>query len=154
MTKSHSARYVTKDAYNECCNFSHANTRSHWAGHKNRILFMQELLESRQLDVDRVDGLIPIVKAYAGMHGGTFEALAESNIDGLVIEALGAGNLPPQTLPPLKITGETNPSRTSLPLFQRYCRTCLWLFWRRERTAGDGVIFCNSINSQKPESNC
>ena len=112
---------------------------------------MQELLESRQLDVDRVDGLIPIVKAYAGMHGELFEALAESNIDGLVIEALGAGNLPPPNITAAKkITGETNPSRTSLPLFQRYCRTCLWLFWRRKKELQEmGVIFCNSINSQK-----
>ncbi|RTK47832.1 asparaginase, partial [Enterococcus faecalis] len=56
----------------------------------------------RHLDVDRVDGLFPIVKAYAGMTGELFDALADSLIDGLVIEALGAGNLPPQTIEPLK----------------------------------------------------
>ena len=68
---------------------------------KSNIIHAGTIRES-PIDVDRVDGLIPIVKAYAGMHGELFEALAESNIDGLVIEALGAGNLPPQTLPPLK----------------------------------------------------
>ena len=36
------------------------------------------------------------------MTGELFDALADSLIDGLVIEALGAGNLPPQTIEPLK----------------------------------------------------
>jgi L-asparaginase len=48
------------------------------------------------LDIETVDGVVPIVKAYAGMSGEVFDLLPVERLDGLVIEALGAGNLPPE----------------------------------------------------------
>ncbi|MGC2935907.1 asparaginase, partial [Enterococcus faecium] len=69
---------------------------------KNRILLLQEVLETKRLDISAVDGTIPIVKAYAGMQGDLLEAIAHTKVVGLVIEALGAGNLPPQALAALE----------------------------------------------------
>lgn len=146
----HSARYVTKTHTTNVATFRTPTLGPIGLVTKNRILFMQELLESRQLDVDRVDGLIPIVKAYAGMHGELFEALAESNIDGLVIEALGAGNLPPQTLPPLKkLLAKQIPVVLVSRCFNGIAEPVYGYSGGGKELQEMGVIFCNSINSQK-----
>lgn len=146
----HSARYVTKTHTTNVATFRTPTLGPIGLVTKNRILFMQELLESRQLDVDRVAGLIPIVKAYAGMHGELFEALAESNIDGLVIEALGAGNLPPQTLPPLKkLLAKQIPVVLVSRCFNGIAEPVYGYSGGGKELQEMGVIFCNSINSQK-----
>lgn len=146
----HSARYVTKTHTTNVATFRTPTLGPIGLVTKNRILFMQELLESRQLDVDLVDGLIPIVKAYAGMHGELFEALAESNIDGLVIEALGAGNLPPQTLPPLKkLLAKQIPVVLVSRCFNGIAEPVYGYSGGGKELQEMGVIFCNSINSQK-----
>ncbi|MCR1928144.1 asparaginase [Enterococcus gallinarum] len=146
----HSARYVTKTHTTNVATFRTPTLGPIGLVTKNRILFMQELLESRQLDVDRVDGLIPIVKAYSGMHGELFEALAESNIDGLVIEALGAGNLPPQTLPPLKkLLAKQIPVVLVSRCFNGIAEPVYGYSGGGKELQEMGVIFCNSINSQK-----
>ncbi|MCD5003307.1 asparaginase [Enterococcus saccharolyticus] len=146
----HAARYVTKTHTSNVATFRTPTLGPIGLVSKRRILFMQELLETPHWDVDNVDGLIPIIKAYAGMHGELFEGLLQTDIDGLVIEALGAGNLPPDTLPPLKKMLEKNipvvlVSRCfngiAEPVYD-YLGGCCEL---QEM----GVVFCNSINSQK-----
>lgn len=47
-------------------------------------------------------------QALAGMDSTLFDALLSTDLDGLVIEALGAGNLPPAALPGLKKILEKN----------------------------------------------
>ncbi|MEN2287315.1 asparaginase, partial [Enterococcus lactis] len=69
---------------------------------KIRILFLQDLLETKRLDISAVNGTFPIVKAYAGMQGDLLEAIAHTKVDGLVIDALGAGNLRPHGLAALE----------------------------------------------------
>jgi L-asparaginase len=146
----HSARYVTKTHTTNVATFRTPTLGPIGLVTKNRILFMQELLESRQLDVDHVDGLIPIVKAYAGMSGELFEALAESPIDGLVIEALGAGNLPPQTLPPLKrLLAKQIPIVLVSRCFNGIAEPVYSYSGGGKELQELGIIFCNSINSQK-----
>ncbi len=98
----HSARYVTKTHTTNVATFRTPTLGPIGLVTKNRILFLQELLETKRLDISAVDGTIPIVKAYAGMQGDLLEAIAHTKVDGLVIEALGAGNLPPQALAALE----------------------------------------------------
>lgn len=43
-----------------------------------------------------------MIKAYAGMDGTLFDAINKENTKGLVLEGLGAGNVPPQTLPAIQ----------------------------------------------------
>lgn len=69
---------------------------------KNRPIFLKEVREKTILPVISVDGSIPIIKVYAGMDSTLFDLVAKQKVDGLVIEALGAGNLPPATLAGLK----------------------------------------------------
>ncbi len=146
----HSARYVTKTHTTNIATFRTPTLGPIGLVTKHRILFMQELLNSQQIDVDRVDGLFPIMKAYAGMTGELFEALAESQIDGLVIEALGAGNLPPQTIEPLKkLIDRQIPVVLVSRCFNGIAEPVYDYPGGGIELQQLGIIFCNSINSQK-----
>lgn len=146
----HSARYVTKTHTTNVATFRTPTLGPVGLVTKNRIIFLQELLPSTHWDVDAVDGIIPIVKAYAGMDGELFEALAQNKIDGLVIEALGAGNLPPQTLSPLKKLLHKN---IPIVLVSRCFNGIAEPVYDYEGGGKElqelGIIFCSGINSQK-----
>jgi L-asparaginase len=130
----HAARYVTKTHTTNVATFRTPTLGPIGLVTKTRILFMQELLDTQYLDISTADGLIPIVKAYAGMHGDLLEAFAHTKVDGLIIEALGAGNLPPQTIGRIEKTIESKSTDCfGLSLFQWIGRTCLRLCWRRKR---------------------
>ena len=91
----HSARYVTKT---HTTNVSTFQTPTHGPVGlltKNKINYFHKDSENQHLDVATVHGKVPIVKAFAGMTGEILDLLNLEQLDGLVIEALGAGNLPP-----------------------------------------------------------
>jgi len=91
----HSARYVTKT---HTTNISTFQTPTHGPVGlltKNKIIYFHKDSENQHLDVATVHGKVPIVKAFAGMTGEILDLLNLEQLDGLVIEALGAGNLPP-----------------------------------------------------------
>lgn len=146
----HSARYVTKTHTTNVATFRTPTLGPIGLVTKTRILFMQEILATENLDVDAVTGLIPIVKAYAGMHSELFEALANSEIDGLVIEALGAGNLPPDTLKPLqKMLERQIPIVLVSRCFNGVAEPVYSYEGGGKQLQDMGVIFCTNINSQK-----
>lgn len=146
----HSARYVTKTHTTNVATFRTPTLGPIGLVTKSRILFMQELLPAPHWDVDRVDGLIPIIKAYAGMHGELFTALAQSSIDGLVIEALGAGNLPPDTLPPLQqMLNRGLPIVLVSRCFNGVAEPVYSYTGGGRQLQEMGIIFSNSLNSQK-----
>lgn len=146
----HSARYVTKTHTTNVATFRTPTLGPIGIVTKQRILFMQELLETKQLDTKTVTGLIPIVKAYAGMHGDLIEALGESEVDGLVIEALGAGNLPPETIPAIKkLLAKEVPIVLVSRCFNGIAEAVYEYAGGGKELQELGVIFCNSINSQK-----
>lgn len=146
----HSARYVTKTHTTNVSTFRTPTLGPIGLITKNRILFMQELLLSTHLDISSVDGLIPIVKAYAGMHGDFFDVLAQTKVDGLVIEALGAGNLPPQTIGALsKLLTQRVPIVLVSRCFNGIAEPVYSYAGGGKELEDMGVIFCNSINSQK-----
>ncbi len=121
----HSARYVTKTHTTNVATFRTPTLGPIGLVTKNRILFLQELLETKRLDISAVDGTIPIVKAYAGMQGDLLEAIAHTKVDGLVIEALGAGISSTSLSCFGKASCPKNPCSTCFSLFQWNRRACL-----------------------------
>ncbi|MHC5247679.1 asparaginase [Enterococcus sp. LJL90] len=146
----HTARYVTKTHTTNVATFRTPTLGPIGIITKLHIRFMQELTGSDRIDIQAVNGLIPIVKGYAGMHGDLIEALSESAIDGLVIEGLGAGNLPPQTLPALK---KLLAKKVPVVLVSRCFNGIVEPIYDYQGGGQElqqlGVIFCNGINSQK-----
>ena len=94
----HAAKYVTKTHTTNVATF---NTPTHGPlgiVMKHEILFFKTAEPRVRFNLDQISGTIPIIKAYAGMGlgDGIISLLDPKKIDGVVIEALGAGNLPPE----------------------------------------------------------
>ncbi len=93
---------------------------------KNRIFILAGTFRNKATGHFRVDGTIPIVKAYAGMQGDLLEAIAHTKVDGLVIEAFRCGESPSTSLSCFgKASCPKNPCSTCFSLFQWNRRACL-----------------------------
>lgn len=92
----HAAKYVTKT---HTTNISTFQTPTHGPlgiVMKHDILFFKTAEPRIRFDLKAISGTVPIIKAYAGMgRGSIISILGPENVDGVVIEALGAGNVPP-----------------------------------------------------------
>lgn len=98
----HTARYVTKTHTTNVATFRTPTFGPIGIVSKNTVLFFQKLVQLDHFPVEQITKRVPLLKAYAGMDGALFEAVLDQQADGLVIEALGAGNLPPAVLPSLQ----------------------------------------------------
>lgn len=146
----HSARYVTKTHTSNVATFLTPTLGPVGLINKNRILFLQKIIEIPHLDVTTVEGLIPIVKAYAGMHGEILEVLTQTKIDGLVIEAFGAGNLPPDTMAPLQhMIQQGIPVVLVSRCFNGLAEPVYSYPGGGKELSDLGMIFCTNLSSQK-----
>ncbi|MEO1768206.1 asparaginase [Candidatus Enterococcus ferrettii] len=147
----HSARYVTKTHTTNVATFRTPTLGPVGLVTKSKILFMQELPTATRYDVASIDAMIPIIKAFAGMQGTFFELLDHAmGVDGVVVEALGAGNLPPATLPSLQnLLNKDMPIVLVSRCFNGIAEPVYDYRGGGIELAEKGVIFCRGINSQK-----
>ncbi|MGM0237859.1 asparaginase [Enterococcus sp. AZ103] len=147
----HSARHVTKTHTTNVATFRTPTLGPIGLVTKTHILFLQELPDTTHYDIQSVDSMIPIIKAYAGMQGKFFEILTQTDwVDGLVIEALGAGNLPPQTLGALDtLIQKKLPVVLVSRCFNGIAEPVYDYHGGGVELAEKGVIFCPGINGQK-----
>ena len=93
----HAAKYVTKTHTTNVSTFQTPTHGPLGIIMKHEILFFKRAEKRVRFDREAISGTVPIVKAYAGMgDSGIISFLSPDNIDGLVVEALGAGNMPPK----------------------------------------------------------
>ncbi|MBM7635368.1 asparaginase [Streptococcus saliviloxodontae] len=93
----HAAKYVTKTHTTNVSTFQTPTHGPLGIIMKHDILFFKTAEPRVRFDLEEISGTIPIVKAYAGMGGeGIISFLGPHNVQGVVIEALGAGNMPPR----------------------------------------------------------
>ncbi|QIL46918.1 asparaginase [Vagococcus coleopterorum] len=146
----HTARYVTKTHTTNVATFRTPTFGPVGLVTKHKVSFYQQLLTSHTLDIANVSARIPIVKAYAGMDSEILDLLADSQIDGLVIEALGAGNLPPKTVPAIEAMIAKNiPVILVSRCFNGVAEGVYGYEGGGIQLEKKGVIFCNGLNSQK-----
>ncbi|UQS84417.1 asparaginase [Apilactobacillus apisilvae] len=98
----HTARYVTKTHTTNVATFRTPTFGPIGIISKHHPAFFQELIQSEVVNIDNVCDGVFLIKGFAGMDGTLFDALNNDNTKGLVIEGLGAGNLPPETLPSIQ----------------------------------------------------
>lgn len=94
----HTAAYVTKTHTTNVATFQTPTFGPIGLVSKSQVLYFQNHLHQEHYKLDQVGKSVCLLKSYAGMDGRLIDAVRESGADGLVIEALGAGNLPPQTV--------------------------------------------------------
>ncbi|WP_459523890.1 asparaginase [Leuconostoc lactis] len=89
----HAARFVTKTHTTNVATFGSPISGTMGLLTKHQIIYFYDLPKRHVLPINSVKQNIPVLKAYAGMDGQLLELLAAAKIDGIIIEALGAGNL-------------------------------------------------------------
>ncbi|EFW88686.1 MULTISPECIES: asparaginase [Streptococcus] len=93
----HAAKYVTKTHTTNVSTFKTPIHGPLGIIMKHDILFFRTAEPRVRFDLQDISGTVPIIRAYAGMGGdGIISFLNPSNVQGVVIEALGAGNMPPR----------------------------------------------------------
>lgn len=146
----HTARYVTKTHTTNVATFRTPTFGPVGLVTKHIVTFYQQLITSHTLDIESATARIPIVKAYTGMDAVILDILAESHIDGLVIEALGAGNLPPKTISAIDgMIAKGIPVILVSRCFNGVAEGVYSYEGGGIQLERKGVIFCNGLNSQK-----
>lgn len=91
----HNAKFVTKTHTTNVATFQTPTFGPCGLVTKESVIFFQKLTTYERYPIQQVTKAnVQLLKAYAGMDSFLLEQLAKSKCDGVVIEALGAGNLP------------------------------------------------------------
>lgn len=89
----HAAKYVTKTHTTNVGTFQTPTHGPLGLVMKHEILYFKTAEPRVRFDLDQIQGLVPIIPAYAGMKTELLQMLDPAALDGLIIEAFGAGNL-------------------------------------------------------------
>lgn len=95
----HHAKFVTKTHTTNVATFQTPTFGPCGLVTKESVIFFQKLTAYERFPINTLtQSNVQLIKAYAGMDSFLLEQLAQARCDGVVIEALGAGNLPPSCL--------------------------------------------------------
>jgi L-asparaginase len=116
----------------------------------HQILFHYNPLLQKKLPVQEMSKKVGLLKAYAGMDSSMFLALRDMAYDGIVIEALGQGNLPPGSIRGIEMLIN---SGCPVVVVSR-CQSGFVYPTYDHQGGGShlkdlGVIFCHGVNGQK-----
>lgn len=146
----HTARYVTKTHTSNVATFQTPTFGPIGLISKNEVLFFQKLIEEEIYTINNVAKKVYLLKIYAGMDGTLFDAINQPTTDGLVIEALGAGNLPPAALPALRrLLAKAIPVVLVSRSFNGIAQDVYDYVGGGKRLKEDGVIFTNGLSGPK-----
>ncbi len=146
----HTARYVTKTHTTNVATFRTPTFGPVSAITKNRALFFSELIRQTYIPIEQVSDHVYLLKAYSGMSGKLLAPLANDQTKGLVIEALGAGNLPPAVLPELEdLLSQKIPVVLVSRCFNGTAESVYDYEGGGVRLQKMGAIFCHGLNGQK-----
>lgn len=148
----HTARYVTKTHTTNVSTFRTPTFGPIGIVSKNNVTFFEELLNHRALPINHVIDHVYLLKGYAGMDAELLEFIASdaSHANGLVIEALGAGNLPPRVLENLqKIIDKNIPVVLVSRCFNGVAEDVYDYEGGGVQLKKMGVTFCRGLNGQK-----
>ena len=90
----HAAKYVTKTHTTNVSTFQTPTHGPLGLVMKKEVLFFKTAEPRVRFDLREIKGVVPIISAYAGMKTELLDLLDVQQMDGLIIEAFGAGNLP------------------------------------------------------------
>ncbi len=114
------------------------------------VFFNRAPIKLETFTTGKINPKVDMIKVYAGMDEKFFKFSAESNIDGLVVEAMGVGNVPPAAFEGIKYVREKGipvvlvsrcPSGETIDTYS-YPGAGKWL-------KKEGVIFAEFLNGQK-----
>ncbi len=117
---------------------------------RGRVIFNRLPRKLETIETEKINCNVDLIKVYAGMDDKFFKCSADSDIDGLVIEAMGVGNVPPEAFEGIKYVRDKGipvvltsrcPAGETLDIYG-YPGAGKWL-------KKEGVIFSEYLNGQK-----
>lgn len=117
---------------------------------RGHVWFNRQPRKLEVIETDNINSNVDIIKVYAGIKENIFKLIADTNIDGLVVEALGVGNVPPPAFEGIKYVLSKNipvvlvsrcPAGEIIDIYS-YEGAGKWL-------KKNGVIFSEYLNGQK-----
>lgn len=146
----HAAKYVTKTHTTNVSTFQTPTHGPLGLVTKRDILYFKTAEPRVRFDLSTVTGVVPIIKAYADMDSVLLDSLSHSAISGLVIEALGAGNLPPTILPAIqKLLKQNIPVVLVSRCFNGIAEPVYAYQGGGIQLEQDGILFVKELNAQK-----
>lgn len=146
----HAAKYVTKTHTTNVSTFQTPTHGPLGLVTKREILYFKTAEPRVRFDLTTISGTVPIIKAYADMDSVLLDSLSHSAISGLVIEALGAGNLPPTILPAIqKLLHQNIPVVLVSRCFNGIAEPVYAYQGGGIQLEQDGILFVKELNAQK-----
>ena len=147
----HHAKFVTKTHTTNVATFQTPTFGPCGLITKNNVIYFQKLTAYESFPVQKITkNNIQLVKAYAGMDSFLLEQLAHHGCDGVVIEALGAGNLPPTSLKGVHALLEANiPVVLVSRAFHGVTQDVYDYLGGGKELKQQGVIFTTGLSGQK-----
>ncbi|EJF00186.1 asparaginase [Liquorilactobacillus mali] len=146
----HTARYVTKTHTTNVATFRTPTFGPIGLVTKNRVLFYEQLLLNDYHPIEHVVNHVYLIKAYAGMDPEILEFMDNEETNGIVIEALGAGNLPPRVLPAIKkLLARKIPIVLVSRCFNGIAQEVYSYNGGGIQLSNLGITFCHGLNGQK-----
>jgi L-asparaginase len=117
---------------------------------KGRVIYNRLPRKLEKILTDKIDTEVTLIKVYAGMDETLFKFVADAGAHGLVVEAMGVGNVPPKAFNGIKYVVEKNipvvlvsrcPAGETLDIYS-YEGAGKWLH-------KIGVMFAEYLNGQK-----
>jgi L-asparaginase len=146
----HAAKNVTKTHTSNIATFQSPQFGPMGIVTKSGVLLHQTLIHREKYKIKDISKNVVLLKAYSGMDASIFEALRHIPLHGLVIEALGQGNLPPRTIPAIKeLLSRGIPIVLVSRCFNGVAEDVYGYEGGGKHLRDLGVIFSNGLNGQK-----
>lgn len=146
----HTARFVTKTHTSNVATFQSPNHGPIGFLTKDKVYYHHSIKHQDKYSNVDSDIKVGLIKAHVGLDDAFFNAIVQSEYDGLIIEALGQGNLPPSAMDGLHAVTEANittviVSRSFNGIVGSYYDYHGGGYELKER----GLIFSNGLNGPK-----
>lgn len=146
----HAARYVTKTHTSNVATFQSPQHGPVGMISKKSIQYMEAPLPRKHLPAEKMTGNVPLIKVVAGMQAEWVSFLLNQNIHGVVIEAFGAGNVPPSIVPTIQeLCNQGKPVVLVSRCYNGYVQDLYGYEGGGHQLGQMGVIFSNGLNGQK-----
>ncbi|PMC39446.1 L-asparaginase [Bacillus sp. UMB0899] len=146
----HTAENVTKTHTSNIATFQSPQYGPIGIVNKAGVFFHHKPIQTKALNVSTLNKNVFLIKAFAGMDSSLLKGLEQLNPDGLVIEALGQGNLPPMMLPGLKnLLDKSIPIVLVSRCFNGIAQDVYGYEGGGRQLKDMGLIFSNGLNGQK-----
>ncbi len=146
----HAAKYVTKTHTTNVGTFQTPTHGPLGLVMKHEILYFKNAEPRVRFDLDKISGFVPIIPAYAGMEIELLDMLDIRKLDGLIIEAFGAGNLPQEVAQKLTEFHEVGiPIALVSRCFNGIAEPVYAYAGGGVRLHQDGIFFVKELNAPK-----